>query len=134
MIKTLQNPHSFIKATWLLRGLYLAHFSYCVADTNSQFIGPVRKFSVTATLSDTWPKMSDFRWDARVRKICDTTVSSFFPGGLFPGAWCVDFTYANEKFMWKVKAQWGKVDLIFIIWSKWYQEMQKSQLWATDAL
>lgn len=74
----LWKTNSFIKATWLLWGLYLAHFLHRVADSNSQFIGSVRKFSVTEASSDTCPEMFDFCWDVQVRKICDTAVSSFF--------------------------------------------------------
>lgn len=40
----LWKTNSFIKATGLLWGLYLAHFLHCVADSNNQFIGSVRKF------------------------------------------------------------------------------------------
>lgn len=79
----LWKTNNFIKATCLLWGLYLTYFLHCVADSNSQFIDPVRMFSVTAAASsDTHPEMFDFYWDVQVSKICDTSLCSLFLGGL----------------------------------------------------
>lgn len=106
----LWKTNNFITATCLLWGLYLTHFLHCVADSSSQFIDPVRTFSVTAAASsDTHPETFDFYWDVQVRKICDTSLCSLFLGGLLQMCEVlILFMQMEDVIIGKLKAQWDK--------------------------